>query len=93
MIKAIALGNNFLLTAIASSFLCWMASLHPNLLLFVQALFALKLIVSATAWLLDDAIIAILKIDLLQLRFRLISCRVLPWRPALLAALKRGAVP
>jgi hypothetical protein len=30
MIKAIALGNNFLLTAIASSFLCWMASLHIN---------------------------------------------------------------
>jgi small multidrug resistance family-3 protein len=42
MIKAIALGNNFLLTAIASSFLCWLASLHPSLLLFVQALFALK---------------------------------------------------
>ncbi|MCC3563540.1 MAG: hypothetical protein JGK26_31545 [Microcoleus sp. PH2017_27_LUM_O_A] len=76
MIKAIALGNNFLLTAIASSFLCWMASLHPNLLLFVQALFALKLIVSATAWLLDDAIIAILKIDLLQLRFRLAGAAV-----------------
>jgi small multidrug resistance family-3 protein len=65
MTKAIALGNNFLLTAIASSFLCWLASLHPSLLLFVQALFALKLIISATAWLLDDAIIAILRIDLL----------------------------
>jgi small multidrug resistance family-3 protein len=54
MTKAIALGNNFLLTAIASSFLCWLASLHPSLLLFVQALFALKFIISATAWLLDD---------------------------------------
>jgi small multidrug resistance family-3 protein len=72
MTKAIALGNNFLLTAIASSFLCWLASLHPSLLLFVQALFALKFIISATAWLLDDAI-AILRIDLLQLRFRLIG--------------------
>ncbi|MCC3410048.1 MAG: hypothetical protein JGK17_31850 [Microcoleus sp. PH2017_10_PVI_O_A] len=89
MIKAIALGNNFLLTAIASSFLCWMASLHPNLLLFVQALFALKLIVSATGF-------------VCGWRRRssfpgkspcTISCRVLPWRPALLAALKRGAVP
>jgi small multidrug resistance family-3 protein len=76
MIKVIALSNNFLLTAIASSFLCWLASLHHSLLLFVQALFALKLIVSASAWLLDDAIIAILKIDLLQFRFRLIATTI-----------------
>ena len=76
MIKAIALGNSFLLTAIASSFLCWLASLHPNALHFVQALFALKLIVSAAAWLLDDAIIAILKVNLLQLRFRLIASTI-----------------
>jgi small multidrug resistance family-3 protein len=76
MIKVIALGNNFLLTAIASSFLCWLASLHHSLLLFVQALFALKLIVSASAWLLDDAIIATLKVDLLQFRFRLIATTI-----------------
>jgi small multidrug resistance family-3 protein len=76
MIKAIALSNSFLLTAIASSFLCWLASLHPSLLQFVQALFALKLIVSASAWLLDDAIIAILKINLLQFRFRLIATTI-----------------
>jgi small multidrug resistance family-3 protein len=76
MIKAIALGNNFLLTAIASSFLCWLASLHHSLLLFVQALFALKLIISASAWLLDDAIIGILKVDLLQFRFRLIATTI-----------------
>ena len=76
MIKAIALGNNFLLTAIASSFLCWLASLHSSLLLFVQALFALKLIISSSAWLLDDAIIAILKIDLLEFRFRLIATTI-----------------
>jgi small multidrug resistance family-3 protein len=73
MTKAIALGNNFLLTAIASSFFCWLASLHSSLLLFVQALFALLLIITATAWLLDDAIIAILGINLLQFRFRLIG--------------------
>ncbi|MEG3923144.1 hypothetical protein QUA07_29150 [Microcoleus sp. T3_A4] len=76
MIKAIALGDSFLLTAIASSFLCWLASLHHSLLLFVQALFALKLIISASAWLLDDAIIAILKINLLQFRFRLIASTI-----------------
>ena len=76
MIKAIALGNSFLLTAIASSFLCWMASLHSSLLLFVQALFALKLIVSICAWILDDAIVAVLKINLLQLRFRLIASTI-----------------
>jgi len=76
MIKTIALGNSFLLTAIASSFLCWLASLHPSALQFVQALFALKLIISAAAWLLDDAIIAILKINLLQLRFRLIASTI-----------------
>lgn len=76
MIKAIALGNSFLLTAIASSLLCWLASLHPDLLQFVQALFALKLILSTAAWLLDDAIIAILKINLLQFRFRLIASTV-----------------
>jgi small multidrug resistance family-3 protein len=76
MIKAIALGNNFLLTAIASSFLCWLASLHPSLLLFVQALFALKLVVSVSAWILDDALVALLTIDLLQLRFRLIASTI-----------------
>ncbi|MEG4409142.1 hypothetical protein [Microcoleus sp. MON2_D5] len=76
MIRAIALGDSFLLTAIASSFLCWLASLHHSLLLFVQALFALKLIVSASAWILDDAIIATLKIDLLQFRFRLIASTI-----------------
>jgi small multidrug resistance family-3 protein len=73
MIKAIALGNNFLLTAIASSFLCWLASLHPSLLYFVQALFALKLVVSISAWVLDDALVALLKIDLMQLQFRLVA--------------------
>ena len=76
MIKAIALGNNFLLTAIASSFLCWLASLHPSLLYFVQALFALKLILSALAWVVDDALVRILKIDLMELRFRLIVSSV-----------------
>ncbi len=76
MTKAIALGNNFLLTAIASSFLCWLASLHPSLLLFVQALFALKLIISVSAWILDDALVALLKIDLMQLRFRLIASTI-----------------
>jgi len=76
MIKAIALSNNFVLTAIASSFLCWLASLHPSLMLFVQALFAFKLVVSASAWLLDDAIVAILKISLLQLRYRLIASTI-----------------
>ena len=76
MIRAIALGNSFLLTAIASSFLCWLASLHPSVLVVVQTLFALKLIISAAAWVLDDAIIAILKINLLQFRFRLISTTI-----------------
>lgn len=73
MIKAIALGNNFLLTAIAASFLCWLASLHPSLLHFVQALFALLLVVSISAWILDDALVAILKINLMQLRFWLVA--------------------
>jgi small multidrug resistance family-3 protein len=76
MIKAIALGNNFLLTAIASSFLCWLASLHFSLLYFVQALFALKLVVSISAWILDDALVAILKISLMQLRFRLVASTI-----------------
>lgn len=76
MIKAIALGNFFLLTAIASSFLCWLASLHLSLLHFVQALFALKLVASVSAWILDDALVALLKIDLLQLRFRLIASTI-----------------
>ncbi|MCU0544860.1 MAG: hypothetical protein MUE44_22265 [Oscillatoriaceae cyanobacterium Prado104] len=74
--RAIALGNNFLLTAIASSFLCWLASLHPNLLLLVQALFVLKLLISAAAWLLDDFIVRALQIDLLELRGRLIATAI-----------------
>ena len=76
MIKAIALGNYFLLTAIASSFLCWLASLDRSLLYFVQALFALKLVISISAWILDDALVAILKINLIQLRFRLIASTI-----------------
>ena len=76
MIKATALLNNFVMTAVAASFLCWLATLHPSLLLFVQALFAIKLIISVAAWVLDDAIVAILKVDLLQLRFRLIASTV-----------------
>jgi small multidrug resistance family-3 protein len=76
MIKAIALGNNFLLTAIASSFLCWLASLHHSLLLFVQALFASNSSSAPLLGLLDDAIIALLKIDLLEFRFRLIVSTV-----------------
>jgi hypothetical protein len=76
MIKAIALGNSFALTAIASSLLCWAASLDSALLQLVQALFALKLIISASAWLLDDAVVAILGIDLMQFRFRLISSSI-----------------
>jgi small multidrug resistance family-3 protein len=76
MIKAIALGNNFLLTAIASSFLCWLASLHFSLLHFVQALFVLKLVISISAWILDDALVAILKISLMQLRFRLVASTI-----------------
>jgi hypothetical protein len=39
-------------------------------------LFSFLLIISATAWLLDDAIIAILGIELLQFRFRLIASTV-----------------
>ena len=74
--RAIALGNNFLLTAIASSFLCWLASLHHNLLVLVQALFALKLVISAAAWVLDDFIVRVLKIDLLELRGRLIASTI-----------------
>ncbi|NJM60670.1 MAG: hypothetical protein HC849_11415 [Oscillatoriales cyanobacterium RU_3_3] len=74
--RAIALSNNFLLTAIASSFLCWLASLHPNLLALVQTIFALKLIVTASAWLLDDFIVRVLKIDLLELRGRLIASTI-----------------
>ncbi len=76
MIKAIALGNNFLLTAIASSFLCWLASLHFSLLHFVQARFVLKLVISISAWILDDALVAILKISLMQLRFRLVASTI-----------------
>jgi len=76
MIKAIAFGNNFLLTAIASSFLCWLASLHFSLLHFVQALFPLKLVVSISAWILDDALVTILKISLMQLRFRLVASTI-----------------
>ena len=76
MIKAIALGNNFLLTAIASSFLCWLASLHISLLHFVQALFTLKLVIGISAWILDDALVALLKINLMQLRFRLVASTI-----------------
>jgi hypothetical protein len=39
MTKAIAIINDFLMVAIASSFLSWLASLHPNALAFARAVY------------------------------------------------------
>ena len=60
--KAIVLLNDFLTRAIAASFLCWLASLHPALLNFVRAIGIIFALLWVMSWLLDDWLTVQLKI-------------------------------
>lgn len=68
MTKAIAILNDFLMVAIASSFLCWLASLHPQTLVLVRAIYIIFAVLWIMSWVLDDWLIARLKINSLNLQ-------------------------
>jgi small multidrug resistance family-3 protein len=68
MTKAIAILNDFLMVAIASSFFCWLASLHPQALVLVRTIYIIFAVLWMLSWVLDDWLIARLKINLLNLQ-------------------------
>jgi hypothetical protein len=68
MTKAIAILNDFLMVAIASSFLCWLGSLHPQALVLVRAIYIIFAVLWMLSWVLDDWLIARLKINSLNLQ-------------------------
>ena len=68
MTKAIALINDFLILAIASSFLCWIASLHPQALALVRAVYVIFALLWMLSWVLDDWLVARLKINAITLQ-------------------------
>ncbi|MEG3842975.1 hypothetical protein [Microcoleus sp. herbarium14] len=68
MTKAIAIINDFLVLAIASSFLCWIASLHPQALALVRAVYVIFALLWMLSWVLDDWLVARLKINTITLQ-------------------------
>ena len=68
MTKAIAIINDFLVLAIASSFLCWIASLHPQALALVRAVYMIFALLWMLSWVLDDWLVARLKINAITLQ-------------------------
>lgn len=68
MTKAIAILNDFLMVAIASSFLSGLASLHPQALVLVQAVYVIFAVLWMLSWILDDWLVARLKINALNLQ-------------------------
>ncbi|XZN92770.1 MAG: hypothetical protein ACM65M_08045 [Microcoleus sp.] len=68
MTKAIAMLNDFLMLAIASSFLCWVASLHPQALALVRAVYVVFALLWMLSWMLDDWLVMRLRINILTLQ-------------------------
>jgi small multidrug resistance family-3 protein len=68
MTKAVAILNDFLMVAIASSFFCWLASLHPQALVLVKAIYIIFAVLWMLSWVLDDWLVTRLKINLLNLQ-------------------------
>ncbi|MEK0196399.1 hypothetical protein [Microcoleus anatoxicus] len=68
MTKAIAMLNDFLMLAIASSFLCWIASLHPQALTLVRAVYVVFALLWMLSWMLDDWLVLRLRVDILTLQ-------------------------
>lgn len=72
MARAAHLGAWFLTGCVASSLLGWMATL-PVLSSSVVTLYILLFIAWAVAWMLDDAVIPFLRVDLLTYRAGLLG--------------------
>ena len=71
--RAAQLGNYFIAGCAASSFLGWVASLHPMAFRAIAFLLAALGIVWAGAWLLDYSLSQFLKISIQQLQAVLVS--------------------
>ena len=71
--RAMYLGNYFVAGCIASSFLGWIASLHPVAFRAIAFLLAALGIVWTVAWLLDYSLSQFLKVSIQQLQAVLVS--------------------
>ena len=71
--RAMYLANYFVAGCIASSFLGWIASLHPMAFRVIAFLLATLGIIWASAWLLDYSLSQFLKISIQQLQAVLVS--------------------
>ncbi len=71
--RAMYLANYFVAGCIASSFLGWVASLHPMAFRAIAFLLAALGIIWASAWLLDYSLSQFLKITIQQLQALLVS--------------------
>jgi hypothetical protein len=71
--RAIHLANYFVAGCIASSFLGWVASLHPMAFRAITFLLAALGIIWVTAWLLDYSLSQFLKVSIQQLQAVLVS--------------------
>ena len=80
--RAIHLGNYFVAGCIASSFLGWVASLHPKSFRAIAFLAAAAFVVWGLCWLLDYSVSSLLKVSVSSLQAFLL---------ALLAATAIGA--
>ncbi|WP_341740283.1 hypothetical protein [Microcoleus sp. CAWBG640] len=73
MSRAIALFNTFVSCAIASSFLCWIASLNSGLQILVRALYLVVVLCWILGWILDDWLCLKFRITLLDLQGILVA--------------------
>ena len=73
MMRAIHLANYFVAGCIASSFLGWVASLHPALFRAIAFLAAVTFILWGLCWLLDFSVSAWLKISVNNLQALLLA--------------------
>jgi hypothetical protein len=71
--RAMYLANYFIAGCIASSFLGWVASLHPMASRAIAFLLAALGIIWVTAWLLDYSLSQFLKVSIQQLQAVLVS--------------------
>ena len=71
--RAMYLGNYFVAGCIASSFLGWIASLHPMAFRAITFLLAALGIIWVAAWLLDYSLSQFLKVSIQQLQAVLVS--------------------
>ena len=71
--RAMYLANYFIAGCIASSFLGWIASLHPTLFRAITFLAAAAFVIWGLCWLLDYSVSSLLKISVASLQAFLLA--------------------